>query len=75
MKHYLMFIGAFALFSACKNENPMSIKYPVTAKVDTTDHYFGTEVADPYRWLEDDNSAATKAWVDAQNVVTSYNFV
>ncbi|MBX9781992.1 MAG: prolyl oligopeptidase family serine peptidase [Chitinophagaceae bacterium] len=46
------------------------IKYPVTKKVDTVNNYFGTMVADPYRWLEDDNSAETKAWVEAQNAVT-----
>ena len=44
--------------------------YPVTKKVDQTDNYHGTVVADPYRWLEDANSAETKVWVDAQNKVT-----
>ena len=44
--------------------------YPVTRKVDQNDSYSGTTVADPYRWLEDDNSAETKAWVKAQNAVT-----
>jgi hypothetical protein len=39
-------------------------------KVDQTDNYHGTTVADPYRWLEDANSADTKQWVDAQNKVT-----
>lgn len=47
-----------------------SLNYPVTRKVDQTDSYYGTIVADPYRWLEDDNSAETKAWVSAQNAVT-----
>lgn len=45
--------------------------YPETAKVDTVDVYFGTEVPDPYRWLENDTSAATAAWVSAQNEVTN----
>ena len=46
------------------------LDYPVTRKVDQTDSYHGTVVADPYRWLEDDNSAETKAWVAEQNKVT-----
>ena len=40
-----------------------SLTYPVTRKVDQIDTYHDTAVADPYRWLEDDNSAETKAWV------------
>ncbi len=44
--------------------------YPQTAKVDTVDNYFGTEVKDPYRWLENDTTAATAAWVADQNKVT-----
>jgi prolyl oligopeptidase len=44
--------------------------YPATKKVDQLDTYHGTVVADPYRWLEDANSAETKQWVDAQNQVT-----
>ncbi|HEY0956736.1 MAG TPA: prolyl oligopeptidase family serine peptidase [Roseateles sp.] len=47
-----------------------SLTYPVTRKVDQIDAYHDTAVADPYRWLEDDNSAETKAWVAAQNAVT-----
>jgi len=45
-------------------------KYPETRKDNQSDNYFGTTVADPYRWLEDDNSAATKEWVTQQNKVT-----
>ena len=47
-------------------------KLPVTREDDTVDVYFGTEVADPYRWLEDDNSAETAEWVKAQNKVTDH---
>src|SRR5262245_49601554 len=47
------------------------IKYPNTATSDVTDDYFGTRVADPYRWLESDTSAAVKEWVAQQNKVTN----
>ena len=44
-----------------------SVTYPVTRKGDVVDDYFGTSVADPYRWMEDLESDAVKAWVAAQN--------
>jgi len=63
---------SFTLLVSCNksNENMNAIRYPETAKVDTVDNYFGTEVKDPYRWLEDDRSAETAEWVEAQNKVT-----
>lgn len=73
MKNVIPALFAFALISSCKNESkPESIivNYPVTAKVDTVDTYFGTEVKDPYRWLEDDRSPETEAWVKDQNKTT-----
>lgn len=46
------------------------LTYPETAKTGVVDTYFGTSVPDPYRWLENDTSAQTAAWVAAQNKVT-----
>lgn len=49
---------------------PNKLNYPQTRTVDQVDDYFGTSVADPYRWLEDDHSEETAAWVVAQNELT-----
>jgi len=45
-------------------------QYPQARKTDQVDTYFGVKVADPYRWMEDDNSAETAQWVEAENKVT-----
>ncbi|MDR3378537.1 MAG: prolyl oligopeptidase family serine peptidase [Verrucomicrobiae bacterium] len=47
-----------------------SLNYPVTRTTNQLDTYHGVAVADPYRWLENDNAPETKAWVEAQNRVT-----
>jgi len=47
-----------------------TLTYPITRKAEQIDTLHGVKVADPYRWLEDDNGAETKAWVEAQNKVT-----
>lgn len=45
--------------------------YPATKTVQQTDNFFGSEVSDPYRWLENDTASDTKDWVQQQNVVTN----
>ena len=63
--------GAAAILTGCSDMKQIKhMPYPRTERTDVTDNYFGTEVPDPYRWLENDNSEATAAWVKAQNVVT-----
>ena len=62
----------FGLMSGLIGCNPKheKLQYPVAAMEQVTDNYFGTTVADPYRWMEDDTTQAVAAWVEAQNVVT-----
>jgi len=66
----LISIAIMMTISSCSSKQE-KIDYPVTNKVDQTDEYFGVQVADPYRWLEDDNSEETAEWVKAQNAVTN----
>ena len=47
-----------------------SFKYPAPRKGDVVDTYFGTKVADPYRWMEDLNAPEVARWVEAENAVT-----
>jgi prolyl oligopeptidase len=56
--------------SPTKFNQPMTFEYPETRKINQVDTYFGQEVADPFRWLEDDNAPETEAWVRAQNELT-----
>ncbi len=50
------------------------LTYPKPRRAAQTDTYFGTTVADPYRWMEDGDSAETRAWIDAENKVTAQYF-
>ncbi len=76
MKNWLALPAMALLLAACASNmnspSPSSAKltYPTTKKGDLVEDLHGTRVPDPYRWLEDDNSAETKAWVEAQNKVT-----
>ena len=65
----IIFLLSIALLPSVMSAQ--KIVYPQTAREDVVDEYFGTRVADPYRWLEDDRSARTKAWVEAENAVTN----
>lgn len=68
---------AGAIFTACKqekNKNNIAVTYPETTKKPVVDKYFETEVTDNYRWLEDDRSKETEAWVKAENEVT-FNYL
>jgi len=71
MRKIVFILGIAIILASCKPiAKKETMKYPPTKKVDTTDIYFGTKVADPYRWLEDDRSEETKAWVKAENKLT-----
>ena len=69
-KIILLSLSVFTLMSNAQSQ----LMYPETKKVSHTDTYFGTQVADPYRWLEDDKSVETENWVKSENEVT-YNFL
>ena len=68
MKKILLTMTTTLLASAAAAQG---LHYPKAQKDATVDNYFGTEVADPYRWLENDTSAQTAAWVEAENRVTN----
>ncbi|MEZ4962058.1 MAG: prolyl oligopeptidase family serine peptidase [Saprospiraceae bacterium] len=81
MKKFLSITFFAALLAACNQEGPQNttekmnypkipVSYPQTATEAVSDNYFGTAVADPYRWLEDDTSSRTAAWVNAENTAT-----
>lgn len=69
MKHNIVVTISVAMLSSTMYMQAQ-IKYPETKRENTSDEYFGVVVADPYRWLENENSAETVNWVTQQNKVT-----
>ena len=67
-KTLLTLLTGFMVLSCGQKQE--KLQYPTTEKKIVTDNYFGTEVDDPYRWLEDDRSPETEAWVKEENKVT-----
>jgi len=70
----LTILLSFLLLYSCSTTPNNKLDYPVTEKGTVVDSYFGTKVADPYRWLEDDLSKETAQWVEEQNEVT-FNYL
>ena len=72
MKQTILIMAGVVLISGLSGCNPESekLQYPVAEVQNITDNYFGTNVADPYRWMEDDTTQVVADWVEAQNNVS-----
>ena len=76
MKKIALCLITLLVIMSCKEEEKkqvertLVVEYPETKKVDTITNYFGVEIKDPFRWLEDDRSKETEDWVKAQNQST-----
>ena len=73
MKKLVLICTTTVFLASCDRidkKETITVNYPITKKADSVDTYFGIEVKDPYRWLEDDRGEETEAWVEAENKVT-----
>ncbi|NSW93498.1 MAG: S9 family peptidase [Bacteroidales bacterium] len=70
MNRIIILSAIMTLMISCNNAGKGRIDYPVTKKGTVADTFFGTVIADPYRWLEDDMSEETAGWVTEQNKIT-----
>jgi prolyl oligopeptidase len=72
MKFSSLIAPALFLLAACNSRAKVeqTFQYPVAPKVDSVDEYFGTKVADPYRWMENDTAKATANWAKSENEIT-----
>ena len=66
----ILFVSAFIIILLHQSA-PEELRYPETPRGAVSDTYFDTTISDPYRWLEDDYSNKTKAWVTKQNAFTN----
>jgi prolyl oligopeptidase len=71
MKKYILLL---TIIMVANQHSEAQFKYPKTRQDNTSDVYFSTKIADPYRWLENDTAVETKAWVHQQNEVT-FNYL
>lgn len=70
MKNLFLLVGVLTILFSCSNNKKKIMDYPQTKQVDSLSQYFGTEINDPYQWLEDDRSQETEDWVIRQNKKT-----
>lgn len=68
MKQIFTFLLFIAVLSSCNISQ--KIEYPITQEIIVIDTYFGTEIKDPYRWMEDDKNKNVKSWIKKQNKLT-----
>lgn len=69
--HILALLCVLNAKAQLASHKSIAVEYPPTEKVNVRDNYFGTEIADPYRWLENDTAVKVKQWIAAQNRVTN----